>query len=261
MNWHLHLDAMVMILAIGGLYGYGLIQFRPRPRWLHPIEPRHVILFSMGLTTLYAAEGSPLHDLSEQYLFSAHMIQHMLLTLIMPPLLLLGIPSWLLRPLLTRRFFFPVAKVLTNPVVAIVLFNGTLALWHLPNLYEATLLNHNIHIVNHLMYVSTAMLLWWPIFSPLPELPPISYPLQMLYLFVQSLVPAIIASMVTFSETVLYPTYAQAPRILDLDPITDQQIGGLIMKVLGSIIMWTLGTIIFFHWFNYEEAQPEQSWD
>ena len=261
MEWHLHLDVLVFLLIAGGAYLWGLARLRPRPVWLHPVEARQVGLFSLGLLVICAAEATPLHELSEHYLFSAHMVQHILITLIAPPLLLAGIPAWLARPLVRRRFVFPVASVLTLPIVAIVLFNGVLALWHVPQLYEATLQNHTIHILNHIMYVATAVLLWWPIFSPLPELPRLGYPLQMLYLFIQSLLPAILASMITFSTDVLYPTYAAAPRLWDIPPLQDQQIGGLIMKVVGGLILWVLAAVIFFFWFNHEEAEVEKSWD
>lgn len=261
MSWHLHWDVLAAVLALVGLYTYGLVALRPRPRWLHPVETRHLFLFGLGIMALYLAEGTPIHEISEQSLFSVHMVQHMLLTLIMPPLLLLGTPAWLLRPALTHPRVFPAARLLTHPIVAMALFNAALTIWHVPDLYEAALQNHALHIVNHAIYVATAILLWWPIFSPLSELPPISYPVQMLYLFIQSLVPAVLAAMITFSEQVLYPTYALAPRLWDIEPLLDQRIGGLIMKVLGGALLWLLAGIIFFQWFNQEEAQAERSWE
>ena len=261
MAWHFHPDILAGLILIGLLYGAGLRRLRPDPPWLHPIETRHVTLFLLGLGLVYLAEGTPLHELSEQYLFSAHMVQHLLLVMVAAPLFLLGIPPWLLRPALTHRWVFPVLRLITSPIVAIALFNGSLALWHVPNLYEAALQDHNLHIFNHITYLLAAFVMWWPVLSPLPELPRIPYPAQMLYLFVQSLVPAVLASMITFSETVIYSSYAAAPRLWDVSPLADQQMGGLIMKIVGSLILWSLVVWIFFIWYNHEETEVEKSWD
>ena len=107
------------------------------------------------------------------------------------------------------------------------------------------------------MFFGTSIFLWWPIFSPLPELPRLSYPVQMLYLFVQSLVPGVIAALITFSDRVIYPTYGAAPRITDMSPLADQQLAGLIMKLTGTLAFWLLATIIFFIWANQEDKdQP-----
>ena len=258
MPWHFHPDVLGVLLLITGLYVLGLNRLRPAPRWLHPIDGRQVALFFSGLLVVYVAEGTPLHELSEQYLFSAHMVQHLLITMVAPPLFMLGTPSWLLRPVLARRGVLPVARLLTSPIVAIAAFNGVLALWHVPVLYESTLQDHNIHIFNHFTYIVAAVIMWWPVLGPTPELPRLGYPGQMLYLFVQSLVPAILASIITFSETVIYQTYAQAPRVWDLTPLADQQMGGLIMKVVGSVILWSLAIGIFFIWFRQEEAEVEK---
>jgi putative membrane protein len=114
---------------------------------------------------------------------------------------------------------------------------------------------HTAHLVLHMVLVASALLMWWPILSPLPELPRLSYPMQMVYLFLQSLLPSVIASFVTFSDRVVYQFYAEAPRIWGLSAIHDQQIAGGIMKVLGSFIMWCFIANAFFHWFQHEEAK------
>lgn len=261
MQWHLHPDVIGVLLLVAGLYVLGLNRLRPAPRWLHPIEGRQVGIFFAGLLVVYVAEGTPLHELSEQYLFSAHMVQHLLITMVAPPLFMLGTPSWFLRPVLARPGVLPVVRFLTSPIVAIAAFNGILAVWHVPVLYEATLQDHNIHILNHFTYVIAAVLMWWPVMGPAPELPRLGYPGQMLYLFVQSLVPAILASIITFSEMVIYQTYANAPRVWDMTALADQQMGGLIMKIVGSVILWSLAIGIFFIWFRQEEAEVEKSWD
>lgn len=104
-----------------------------------------------------------------------------------------------------------------------------------------------------------AMLMWWPVLSPAPELPRLSPPAQMMYLFVQSLVPAVLGAFITFSTEILYPAYAAAPRIWGISPVTDQQMGGLIMKVLGTLVLWGVVTVVFFKWAGQEQSQSEES--
>ena len=257
---HFHWDVLLFALLVLGMYAYGLLRLRPAPQWLYPVEKKQVVFFSLGILGFTAIQATPFHDLSE-HSFSVHMAQHMVLTLAVPPLILLGIPAWFIRPFIKHRFAFAIAKVLTHPVFAMGSFNATLAIWHVPLLYDVAVWDYNIHILNHWMYLSTAILLWWPIYSPLPELPRLNYPLQMLYLFIQSLVPAVLASIITFAEESVYIAYRQAAPMWSWSIVEDQQIGGLIMKVGGGAFLWTLAIIIFFNWFTQEEAEVEKSWD
>ena len=257
MEPHIHWDVIAILLFIEGAY---LLAIGPlRRRFVHAdlvkATPREVALFSLGVLAIFVAEGTPIHDLSEQYLFSVHMWQHVLLVTFAVPLMMLGTPAWLVRPLLGHPLLAWLLRNCTRPLVALVLFNGTLAAWHLPQMYDWALWNHNAHILEHMMFFGTAVFLWWPVFSPLPELPRLSYPLQILYLFVQSLVPGIIASLITFSNRVIYPTYGAADRITSLSSLEDQQLAGLIMKLSGTAALWLLATIIFFIWANQEDRE------
>ena len=264
-DW-LHLSVIFGLIAVYGAYllAVGPVRRRfhtPDQIWAEPVELREVLFFSGGILTLLVADASPIHDLSEHYLFSAHMVQHMLMTMVAPPLLLLGTPAWVVRPVLRNPWVARAARLATKPLVAIAVFNGVLALWHLPWLYNGALTNHYLHILEHIAFLGSAFLLWWPIFSPVKELPRLNYPGQMLYLFVQSLLPAVIAAFITFSNRLIYTYYADKPRLWDISPIMDQQIAGLIMKLAGTFIFWLAATVIFFIWFNYEEAEIEKSWE
>jgi putative membrane protein len=208
--------------------------------------------FLLGSLVLFIALVSPVDTLSA-YLLSAHMVQHLLITMIAPPLLLLGTPRWLLRPLLRVRLSLPVGRFLTNPIFAFLAFNVTFGLWHTPAYYDGALRNETIHIVEHVTMFATAVLTWWPIFSPLDELPALPAPLQCLYLFFESLPPTIIGALITFAGGVLYPTYARAPRVWGIPALEDQQMGGLIMWIPGALIYLTVLTIVFFRWFSDDE--------
>src|SRR6185503_2194061 len=129
--------------------------------------------------------------------------------------------------------------------VCFAAFNLVIAAWHLPVLYNAAMANHGVHIVEHLMFMASAVMLWWPILSPLPELPRLSYPMQMLYLFLTTIPMSIVAVYITYSDNLLYPAYAAAPRILGISPLDDQLIGGLIMWIPGGLIFFAVISVIF----------------
>ncbi len=196
---------------------------------------------------------SPLDEIGDGYLFSAHMLQHLLLALVAPPLLLLGTPAWLLRPLLRVAPIRRTLHVLTAPPAAFVLFNATFFIWHVPALYEETLHNEVIHIIEHLLFIATGMSNWWPILSPLPELPRVSPPAQILYLFLDGVPATVLGALIVFAATPLYPTYAAAPRVMGLEPITDQQLAGLVMWMLGGMIYLLALSLVFFTWLQREE--------
>jgi putative membrane protein len=204
--------------------------------------------FYAGLTVIFLSLNGWLHDLSDYYLFSAHMVQHLLLTMLVPPLLIAGTPRWMLQPLLRNPIVARIARALTKPRVCFATFNIVLAAWHTPPLYNAAMAHHGLHIVQHLMFMASAVMLWWPILSPLPELPRLSYPLQMLYLFLTTIPMSVVAVYITYGGTLLYPAYAAAPRIAGLTPLDDQLLGGLIMWIPGGLLFFAVISVIFFKW-------------
>ncbi len=244
-RWDLHPSVVIGLVLLGGLYVHlgGL-----------KADRRRIIAFCAGLLVIFLALNGPLHNLSDRYLFSAHMAQHLLLTLLFPPLLLYGTPAWVVRPLLAPRWVMAPARVATRPVVAAATFTAPIVLWHLPLFYEAALRHHGLHIVQHLVFLATAVLMWWPILSPVPELPRIPYPGQMLYLFLLGLPMSLTGALITLSDGVLYPFYAAAPRVWGLDALADQQIGGLLMWVPGGLALWGAMTVVWFRWSGRERT-------
>ncbi|HLQ69766.1 MAG TPA: cytochrome c oxidase assembly protein [Gemmatimonadales bacterium] len=251
-RWDIHPSVAAGLVLLGGLYVY-LGGLRGTSR-------RKIAAFVGSLLVLFGALNGPLHNLSDQYLFSAHMAQHLLLTLVFPPLLLYGTPAWVVRPLLRPRWVMALARVVTRPLWAALLFTAPITIWHAPALYEAALRNHNLHIVQHLIFLTTAVVMWWPVLSPVPELPRIPHLLQMLYLFLLGIPMSITGALITLSGSVLYPFYAAAPRVWNLSPIDDQQIGGLLMWVLGGLMLWIVMTAIWFRysvWDQRSDAETE----
>jgi putative membrane protein len=246
--WSLHPSVLLGTGLLGALYVYGIGPWR-RARGLPPAPRWKVAAFAASLLVLLVALNGPMHDLSDYYLFSIHMAQHLLLTLVFPPLLILGLPGWLLEPLLRPRAVRGLARVLTHPVVAAAIFTATMAVWHLSTYYDLMMRNHEVHIATHLMFMATATLLWWPVMSPVPDvLPRLGYGLGMLYLFLVGIPMQLIAALITLSDRVLYPWYAVAPRTWGLSPLDDQQLGGLLMWVPGNLYMFLAIGVLFLLW-------------
>jgi putative membrane protein len=219
--------------------------------------------FLLGVLGLWAAEEWPLHELAEQYLFSAHMVQHIIFAFVVPPLLLLGMPRWLVRTLLGNGTRFKIVRFLTRPLVALVLFNGAIVAMHWAPVVNLQSESAFFHLLFHGALVGAALLMWSVVVAPVPELDRLSDPAKMLYLFLQSIVPTVPSSFLTFAEKPLYEFYENAPRIWGLSAATDQMIAGLIMKIVGGLLLWSVIAVMFFRWNAKEEARPTQevSWD
>ena len=236
------------VLGCGALLALYEWRVRRRPAGAETPSAGRRALFVTGLALVLFSLNGWLHDLSDYYLFTAHMVQHLLLTFAAVPLLIMGTPGWMLRPLLGMRVVGRVLRWITHPLRCAAAFTVVLAAWHLPVLYNQAMAHHAVHIVQHLMLMGAALLMWWPILSPLPELPRLSYPMQMLYLFLMSIPMSLVAVYIVYADSVLYPAYASAPRLWGISPREDQLIGGLIMWIPGGLFFYGIMSAIFFRW-------------
>lgn len=257
LHWDLHPDVVLGLALLGAAYLAGIGPLRRRFGWAASVSPWRIATFFTALGTILAALNGPIHELSDQALVSVHMLQHLLLTLVMPPLLLAGTPGWLLRPLLGIPGVAPTGRQLTRPLVALALYSIVFAAWHLPGPYEWALRHHGVHIVEHLLFMATAVLLWWPVAGPLPEWPRLPPPAQLLYLFAAGIPMVPVAAFITLSETVLYPFYGEAPRQWGLSPLSDQRLGGVIMWIGGPLAFLVAMTIVFFRWMGGDVEPAE----
>jgi putative membrane protein len=254
--FHVHLD---VVLILGGVAVAYVWAVRRRVRDTgEPVDRRRAALFLGGMGALVAGASWPVHDLAEGYLYSMHMVQHMLFTFLGAPLLLVGAPWWMWRALLRPRWLGATWALLTRPLVALIVANGVLLLTHWPEVVTLSVRSEPAHLGLHALLVGSAVVMWWPVLSPLAELPALSPPGQMLYLFFQSLAPTIPASFLTFGTEPLYPVYAAFPRIWGLDPLTDQLVAGLVMKLVGGAILWVVIAVVFFRWADEERSE---GWD
>lgn len=256
-RWSWEPSVLLGLELVVALYLAAVFPLRRRFGWASAIDLRQVAAFMAGLLVIFVALVSPLDFVADRYLFSAHMVQHLLLILVMPPLIWMGTPGWVLRPLLGRPALAGAARLITHPLVAFTLFNANFWLWHVPRLYQLSLESVQVHILMHLLFMATAVLNWFPVLGPLPELRLRSYPARMAYLFAQTWPDTGLSVLLIFSPTVLYPAYALAPRLWGLSPLADQQLGGLIMWIPGSLIYLTALSVLFFRWFGENEG-PEK---
>ena len=240
-RWTVHWSTVIGLAVLGGAYLWW-------GRRHGTLLPHQKFSFFGGLLVIFVSLNGPLHDLSDYYLFSAHMVQHLLLTLAVPPLLLVGTPGWLLRPLIANPRVASVARWLTRPTRCFAIFNVVVAVWHLPPLYNTAMEFHAIHIVQHLTFMAASVLMWWPFLSPLPELPRLAYPGQMLYCFLMAIPMSIVAIYIAMADHILYPAYSIAPRLWGITPMMDQHIGGLIMWIPGGLFFYAVMSVVFFKW-------------
>jgi len=251
--WHPGLIAVTLILAVAYLLTVG--PWRGRFADSTAVNGRQQTAFFLALSTFYLAMGSPMDFLSDHLLMSAHMAEHMMLTFVMAPLLLLGTPGWLIRPvLLGRPRVRRVVERLTRPLTAMIVFNVVFSAVHLPGIYDLTLHNVPLHFTEHAVLIVTALLMWWPVLSPLPELPRLPDMTQIGYLFLNEVFQTIAFALITFADHPLYAVYAGAPQIWGITRMDDQQAGGLLMKLgaMAALVpaMWDA----FFRWARRESA-------
>jgi putative membrane protein len=247
-----HPDVVAGVGALGGAWAGAWIARRRRPR------AAEVLALAGALAGVLVVLNGPIHELSDRYLFSAHMVQHLVLTLVVPPLLLLAVPAWMIDGLLRPAWLARLAWAFTRVVPALGLYTVALVGWHLPGPYGLALEVHAWHVVEHLTLMGTATLAWWPVIGRSLQAPRLPYAGQILYLFAFGLPMTAVAAMITGAETVLYPFYESAPRMFGLTPLTDQRLGGVLMWVPAALVPLVAFTVVFFRWAASERDDAEE---
>ena len=217
------------------------------------VERGQVIAFSLGLLSLFVVLVTPWSELSNKYLFSAHMAQIMVVTLVATPLMLLGTPDWMLKPLFRVKAMDRMMRVFSKPMFCFLIFSGTLVFLHFTSAYNLILENEPLYHLEHWVYFIASAFLWWPLLSPLKEYPRLSYAGQMLYLIINTFPSAMLGIAITFEPDILYAKYSSAPLVWGLSHEDDQAIAGLTMWVGGSTYFLLLLTAVFFVWFDRDE--------
>ena len=254
-NW----QPSVLIGSEALLLAYIWVQkFKPNVRW---------IWFLLGDFLAVFALVSPLDRLGDQYLFTAHMMQHLIMMLIVPPLLLLGLPPKLVRKWLSQyKWLAKIERVLSWPIGAWLFGIGTMWLWHIPFLYEAALNNSAVHAVEHFSFLITSTIFWWPVIGPVPERRMKSI-LAMPYLFAAGAASSLLGIILTFMAAGVYPTYVNPIDSLNLlptirgewgfDSAMDQQVGGILMWLLGGLVYIGASLGVLARWYSESEQEVQ----
>ncbi|HLJ67549.1 MAG TPA: cytochrome c oxidase assembly protein, partial [Chloroflexota bacterium] len=243
-----------LILLIAG-YIYAVGPLRRRRELGPPASSAQITYFALSVGVLVIALLSPLDYVGDHYLFSAHMVQHLLLAALWPPLVILSIPSWLAAALFRRRVLAAIALFLTYPAFTTIAFNADIYLWHAPPLYDRTLTDEAVHVLEHVTFMAFGLLVYWPVLSPILT-QRLAYPFQLLYLFLNGMFMMVLGIVFTFAPTAFYEPYVAAPRLWSISAVTDQQVGGLIMWYPGNIPYAVLFVLAFYRWFDSGETEP-----
>jgi cytochrome c oxidase assembly factor CtaG len=213
---------------------------------------KHTLYFGAGLIVLWLALETPIDTISDYYLESVHMFQHILLMFIAPPLILLGLSPGMVA----RLVKVPGIRATTEPVTALVGAGLVMVVWHLPPLYDATLYNTWLHALEHLMFIAGGFVMYWPMLQATSahsrwQLSPGA---KLVYMFLATLPQDGVALALMFSRVPFYEYYTHVPRLVaGLTPLVDQTIAGGMLMVLGKSSMAVTALVIFFRWFGTEQ--------
>jgi putative membrane protein len=244
-----HIEVWVLIVAVVASYTYAVRKIGPRIVTTGEVVTRKQLsAFIAGVLMLWLASDWPIHDISEEYLYSVHMFQHMMYSYFVPPLVLLATPYWLFDLIFSSNRSRSVIKFLTKPVIAGVLFNLVIMITHIPALVNQSVSNGPLHYALHVLVITSSLLMWFSVCGP-DKQRHLSYGGKTIYLFLMSVVPTVPAAWLTFAEGAVYKHYDIAVRVWGLSVTTDQQVAGAIMKTGGSIFLWSIIVFIFFRRF------------
>jgi len=255
---HWHTEPLLLLVIVGASWLHAMAVGPGRARWAPPGTAYPVgsaISFHAGVLVAYLAVGSPLDQLGEAFLFSAHMLQHMLLIYVAAPLIVTGLPpelldGWLLadRPRLIR-----VLRVLTHPVFGGLVFTLFFTFWHFPEFYEAALRSRPLHVLEHWSMFLPALLMVWPLFSLSAKLPRIGYGLAMFYCFALMIADLPLWAVLIFGDHPVYETYRLAPRVSELSASQDMIMGAVVMKGFNEVFALSCMAYAFFSWYQREK--------
>ena len=244
-----HVEVWLLMLAIVASYIYAIKVIGPRVAPHGEVVTRKQLqAFTAGALLMWIASDWPIHDIAEEYLYSVHMLQHMMLSYFVPPLMLLATPKWLFDAVFGTGRAFRVIKFFSRAPVAGLLFNVVVMVTHIPDVVNRSVSNGPMHYSLHVLVVLAALLMWMPVCGPERSFR-LQYGGMMIYLFLMSVIPTVPAAWLTFAEGSVYKHYDIPVRVWGLSVTTDQQLAGAVMKSAGGIFLWTIIIVIFFRRF------------
>ncbi|MGD8189723.1 cytochrome c oxidase assembly protein [Brevibacillus ginsengisoli] len=250
-------DILLVLIGIGFWYLMKSSAFKTKRIHFNPQFLRGQVYFLLGLLLFYIALGTPLAYYGHGYSFSLHMIQQALTFFVAAPFILLGTPTLWIRSLFGHRLISPVLGLFTKPLLSVVLFNMLFSLYHVPLVFD-TLHAHPVgQVLYHILLQGTAFCMWWPVLCPLRNGKSLSHLKKVGYMFANGVLLTPACALIIFADTLLYSSYQTTlPFITLLSPLEDQQLGGVLMKLIQEIVYATVIGLIFFRW--YREENPRE---
>jgi putative membrane protein len=267
-RWDLAIAA-VLTMAVA-IYARGLLRLWGHAGRGHGIRATGVVAFILGVGTLIVALLSPLDRISD-VLFSAHMGQHELLMLVAAPLLVIGKPwlagAWAVPGrwragalgLVNRPWIRTPWRLITAPLIILLLHAVALWIWHVPRLFEAALNNETVHAFQHLCFFVTAALFWWALVQG--RYGRAGYGAAAVFVFLNGLHSGLLGALLTFSGRVWYPLYGARTRDAGHDPLADQQLAGLLMWIPAGFLLMVVGLALFAAWLGEAERRMRRARD
>jgi putative membrane protein len=274
---------LACLIFAGLVYWLYTGKYRHRFSGSQPVSVKTRAFFISGLAVIYIAHGSPL-DLMGHLMFSAHMTSMSLAYLIAPPLLWLGTPDWMIRPVI-EKYFTGRAKFVFNPVFTLLLFNGLFSFYHLPVIHDYVMTNYAVHTLFYIALYIAALLMWWYMVSPLPDWNRLSDLKRLGYVFANGVLLTPACALIIFAGAPLYAIYSDAETWVQalgycvpgmdaaaflkqyggpgtfalMDPVHDQQLGGVIMKLTQETVYGAILFYVFIRW--YRRENPSETLD
>ncbi|MEO7117671.1 MAG: cytochrome c oxidase assembly protein [Candidatus Limnocylindrales bacterium] len=261
-TWSLEVPVVLPLVLAAVLYHWA-VRAVDRAHPASRVPRRRVWAWDAGLIVLLVALESPVGTY-DTTLFSAHMLQHLLLMMVAAPLLALGAPITLLlrvvRPEARQRLILPFLRsrpmrALTFPVVAWVLFAGVLYVSHFSSLFDAALENDAVHVLEHALYLSAALLFWWPVVGADPSPWRLPHPMRVFYLLIGMPWSSFLGLAILSAPSVLYAHYATLSRPWGPTPLADQQLAGGLMWAVGDGLFLGAMVLAIAAWLRSEEAE------
>ena len=262
--WNSNPAPTIILLIFAYLYANGLANW-DRPS--HPVNNWQKFSFYTGLLLMFVALQSPLDPISD-HLLSFHQVQHFILRMVAPLLILLGapltpmlrgLPTWALQGIVRPAVRNPRVRraydLATNPVFTVGFFMGSLYLWQFPGAFNLALRNDAVHALMHLTMSGSGFLFWWVVIDPKPHRSRLHYGLRVLYLGLIVLPNTVLGAAITFSDNLIYTAYADVSQPFGLDLIIDQQLGGLMLWVPGDMMSIVAAGVVMVMWYQNEEGE------
>ena len=272
---------IISTVAIIAIYFFITIKKRHLFKGNQPLSKKEASAFVIGMILLYIVKGSPA-DLLGHILFSVHMAQMALLLMLVPPLLIAGIPVWIWKPIVENRFVQPSFRFFTKPLLALIVFSGLFSIYHIPLIFDIIKQNEIYHSLFTLILFISSIFLWWPIMNKLQGEHQVHGLSKIGYIIGSAILITPACALIIFADEPMYATYTDGDAWLkamalcvpastlsgltlsgpelftNMAPVDDQQLGGVIMKIIQEIIYGVLLAMVFFQWYKSEEENADE---